>query len=495
VSSVHVFTDSESLCILALPNRLMLEGDGFLAIDEVDGAVYKVPMESLAVVLHPAMRLEQRRWENTFVNSCKDSTCFVNAETIAWTCNQKHPCLVFKSVSNDVYVYAHNVEVFSQDAPTTTMGTRFVWPMSYHGHYCSWSKVLDRGLPALEGFPPMRKCDPLAGAPDDEVEQRPRPRSIYGAVRLNDPGSTMSISDRVFFLEAITGRFVFRDATECIDSFVRHTRHRKETYPDRMRLNSQIHLCKQLQRDAYCDKMKKRAREDPSVYHYVKLRATHGIKFLASLQKAPDVSSTSSTTSTTKSKTCSHLYSVGQDALCMIIEHRISNILKTPNASQAAACFVALLSVDHMFNEIAISIASRLLAGAKQCLSDFLCTGCAPKGSCFVNGVVEKLPWLTYSRFACSPSLLLRLRPSNVHMHYFRMRMKCQLEPNVSLARAHARGAPSPCTLQDECASENGIVPSTKVKSPHSFEFCNPTGLGAMPMRIIQLYNIANGTT
>jgi len=99
----------------------MLEGDGFLAIDEVDGAVYKVPMESLAVVLHPAMRLEQRRWENTFVNSCKDSTCFVNAETIAWTCNQKHPCLVFKSVSNDVYVYAHNVEVFSQTAKLTIL--------------------------------------------------------------------------------------------------------------------------------------------------------------------------------------------------------------------------------------------------------------------------------------------------------------------------------------------------------------------------------------
>ena len=495
---VAAYTEFERSCVsvyLVNNSPMMLDcfDDGFLSVDEVDGAVYQIPVASLAVALSSGMRMNADKWESSFVQTRRDATCFLNAETISWTCGHQAPSLVFKSATSG-YIYTQTVEV-SQPSPGTSMGKRFIWPISYHAHDIVWSKVLDRTLPVLVDYPRMQKSDPgFKAIRSDAPEQRPRPRHILGAIRLDNPGISMSISDRTFFLDAITGRFVFRDATECIDSFVRHTRKRKENFPERMRFNSQLNRCKQLQRDAHCDEMKRRARADPQVYRDIKLRAVHGMRFLASLTAATKGAGTAGAAAVEPGHSSpSILDTLGPDMLESILENVVISILKTPDAKMAAARFSALVEVDKAFRAIATSISNRLLCSAHDSLREFIQTG-----RLSTDVAVERLPWLTYSRFSCSPSLILRLVDRKLaYREYLLLRLECNLESNVCVARAHARGAPSPLSFDDDdgddCESEN--VVAFKMKPSQSFEFCNLHSTGSLPLRIAQLYNIASGET
>lgn len=206
-----------------------------LAIDEVDGTVYVVPKSSMELCIRTPIELSSSQWKHDFVSSPKDSTCFVNSETLSWVSNQQLPCAVLKTIFSAQYIYVHVVCVFDTNESTNGMGSRFLWPLSYHGHDCVWSKVANSTVSALselDPYPPLKKSYERLIA-SEAVEQRPRPKHILGAVPLSNFNTQMSICDRRFFLQAITGQFVFRDATECISSFVQYTRQRKETHPVR----------------------------------------------------------------------------------------------------------------------------------------------------------------------------------------------------------------------------------------------------------------------
>ena len=432
--------------------------DYFLSIDEFDGRIYRVPKQSLVLEIRPPLRIEAHKWTNVFVDSRRDSTCFVNAETIGWISGVAGPCAVFKSKIDGQYLYANSIDVFGADS---AVGQRFLWPLSHHQHYCSWIRFCEFRFPSTEELQPIKDKFQV-------LEQRPSPSRIAGAVCLEDPGASMSELERLFFLQSITGRFIFRDARESIDSFVRHTRKRKETFPERVRFHSTVNHQKQLQRKEYCENLKTKA-NDPKLYEQVKKRALYGLAFLESLKTPPAIKVSNSNGI--------NLNSIGCDLFDFIIENVVSNILKTQNSIESAVAFRSLLLVDKHFSKTARSTANRLILDAKNSLSDFVLTGQTEYER------VERLPWIMYRRFSCSPYLLLRV---NSNVEYFKQRISCKLEPSISVARAHARGASSPC--MGVSSATNGY----QMKSSQSFEFSNPTA-GTLPMRILQLYNIANG--
>lgn len=436
----------------------------FLTIDEVDGFVYKIPNESLVLNVRSAMRIESQKWNNVFVETRRDSACFVNAETLSWVCGVAGPCKIFKTQTDGEFIYTSSIQVVG---PNSAVGNRFLWVLSHHAHYCAWLRVLDFRFPLLEGLKPIRKSEST-----DVLEQRPRAGLIAGAICLENPGLAMSELERIFFLQCITGRFIFRDASESISSFVRHTRKRKETFPDRLRFHSQINQQKQRERLIYCENLQKQAKSDPNVYYTIKKRAQHGLAFLQSLNSAATIKPSTSKTA--------DLYSLGSDIFDLIIENVVLNVMKTPNATHAANAFRSILLVDKHFKDTAISISNRLISNAKNSLSDFVLSGIAH------NERAERLPWTFYSRFACSPELLLRIDPSNYYHDLFKLRLLCKINQNISVARAHARGASSPCTTSEASGTAIKMTKST------SFEFSNPNS-ATMPMRILQLYNIANG--
>ena len=84
-----------------MPREWVLETEHppFLVIDEVDGRVYSIPQTS---VTHrdgggATHTIDFQTWVDDFVNGPKDSTCFLNAETIAWFCNKRRPTHGFRA--------------------------------------------------------------------------------------------------------------------------------------------------------------------------------------------------------------------------------------------------------------------------------------------------------------------------------------------------------------------------------------------------------------
>lgn len=496
----------------------------FLVVDEVDGRVYRVPRSSLLAGGGADHRwtttLDQNgKWVTSFVDAPNDTTCFLNAEAIAWLCNHRKPCLLFRATDGRC-VYASHMRVLNRCVSgegVQEVARRFVWPHSFHFHDEFWGhinsvhpgmdtgfRLVDNGEITVPEIAPIKKGGQAPWSSDCSSEQRPRPFHIEGAERVKNMADAMTAAERGFFLEAITGRFLFRDASESIENYVRHTKRKKETHPERVLFNSRILQHKQVQRIRHCNEMKRRAVEDPALLHDVKRRALQGMKFLESLNVQPATPSGVHVKepSVESNDGCRCFYDLGTDPVSSVLEFAVMQILKDHNPKRAAASFRTLQLVDSTFRSHTLEVATRLLQRAKETLNQFATMGSVSHAHGVLGRQPADFPWKTYKHFACSPRLLMSLLCSRqqIAKHYFVKRMESKLDQNVSLARAHARGAWS-TSCCDECedsdhscrhVAKKAAKTTSALPNCASFEVLNPSDR-ALPLRVLQLFDIAAG--
>ena len=488
-----------------------------MAIDEVDGRIYAIPHTSVthrdsgdAPVVNA---IELSAWMTNFVNSPKDSTCFLNAETVAWVCNQRRPTFGFRATDGRC-VYAMNFEVGPPFAKgqLKPAGRRFVWPCSYHyhdeffAHLKSHASTQTNESSMESTMAPVKKGGAFPVTAGFSAEQRPRPKHIVGAVPVLDAATELDEVERTFFLQAITGRFLFRDASESIENYVRHTRRKKETHPERLLFHSRMHHFKQQQRNRHCDEMKRKAVQDPTVRRDVKRIALQGMQFLESLnrQSLAPPNNTPICEQKRSTEACNSrradFYALDDDVVRLITQFYVMKCFKDPDAKRAWTSLHALKLVNRNFNAYTCLAADSRLAEASNVLWQFCRSGTLPDRS--MGHRVAELPWMSYKWFACSPHLLMNLWsiPTGQHKLYFDKRIATKLDQSVAIARAHARGARSPLTCDDDDAvndDDKSVSPNAssstaaRMRSCASFEFCNPEH--SLPTRVLELFHIAAG--
>lgn len=335
------------------------------------------------------------------------------------------------------------------------------------------------------------------------AEQRPRPRQIVGASVVLNVATELDDVERAFFLQAVTGRFLFRDASECIENYVRHTRRKKETHPERLLFNSRIRHFKQEQRDRHCDEMKRRAMCDPVFRRDVKRIALQGVQFLESLNRQPLLHANTLVyeqrkLAETRVQSRTGFYDLDSDVVGLITQSYVTVCLKDPDAKRGWASLQALKLVNKGFHAQTCLIADARIADASRALWHFYRSGTLPSSSPLGQRVAD-LPWISYKLFACSSNLLMNLKlvHRGQHLEYFAKRIATKLDQSIVLARAHARGARSPATCggaeDEDRSTSSGASASTttKMRPCSSFELCNPEN--ALSSRVLELFNLAAG--
>ena len=252
-----------------------------LIVDEVNGGVYRVDDRAISFSRSP-VEINESEWQKQFVFSNDPCYAFINPEMINhFVHRDPAPTIVFRSTKPDAYIYACHVKITSSD--NTQRGENFAFIMTHQQHYMIYEEA-KRGLrPALVFAEPIGKDEA-----DAEMQQRPRPFEIFGAVRID--GHEMQKSEREVFLELSTGSYVFRDATESMATYVRNTKRRKESVPSRLQFNSMLHVNEETKKDNYFKDLRQRALSDRTVQENVARGAQLGNKLLASLRPRPVLS-------------------------------------------------------------------------------------------------------------------------------------------------------------------------------------------------------------
>ena len=388
-----------------------------LIVDEVNGGVYRVDDRAISFSRSP-VEINESEWQKQFVFSNDPCYAFINPEMINhFVHRDPAPTIVFRSTKPDAYIYACHVKITSSD--NTQRGENFAFIMTHQQHYMIYEEA-KRGLrPALVFAEPIGKDEA-----DAEMQQRPRPFEIFGAVRID--GHEMQKSEREFFLELSTGSYVFRDATESMATYVRNTKRRKESVPSRLQFNSMLHVNEETKKDNYFKDLRQRALSDRTVQENVARGAQLGNKLLASLRPRPVLSN-------------STLDVIEMDSFLLIMESVVTRIFETRQSDTARRAFFNLCLVSKAFRVNCYSAANAILQKTKNAIGDFVNTGKMGNGQC----KFEDLSNFTYATVSCPPTALVMLSHDERYLvnDYFNKRAQSSLNSSVTWARAHARDA------------------------------------------------------
>ena len=230
--------------------------------------------------------------------------------------------------------------------------------------------------------------------------------------------------------------------------------------------------------------MKRRISEDPELRNEVKRRAMQGTALLESLKPPPPPPRNRRGTG--------RFDSLEDDTVSMIARMCVLDVLKTHDAKLAANRFCALRLVSRAFNKVMGATATSILVDASAALNAFATTGCIAPTTSVLGTTPCDLPWKTYKRFACSPALLMSLPSNDKALYtYIVRRLSCNVDCNVSAARAHARGALSPPPHADGLEDPEDRENCVGLKHSHSFEFRTAN---LRSSRVMQLFHIANAS-
>ena len=398
----------------------------FLTIDETDGSVWSIPMDSMVLETTPPPVLYES-WRKHVEKASRDAYAFVCSESIAQLNLEEGvstPIAVginFAFVSRD----SKNVVLASglnfEYAFWADFGNSFVFPFSYQRH-CQYSAQTPF---VLAGRTPLEAPDVHS---KESALRRPSPAMILNAVKIpvERYATMLSASEREFVATTPVAPYLFRDCTINLEHYWKATKLHKEHSPRRIAFKSQIKRDAERRRLMDVRVLYDRTAENPLAQKIVLRNAKIGVAALQSLQSntlavqgasasrvrlfdtddAADDAADDATNDATNDAT--HTLSLPDELSCKILEHAVSAILAMPNARASIRAFGALRLVSYRVCSEVTTFANERVFSAQRELGNFVLHGT-------VRRPLAELRCWTYSELGVTPTLLVRDDESFCH--------------------------------------------------------------------------------
>ena len=200
-----------------------------LVVDEIDQSLWQVPHSSLSAWTNH-IYIPYNTWKKHMEASSRDVFTFVNADSIAQLHTQiglklPEPSAVktTSGESGETTMLVRSISIMF--APWKDFGASFLWPLSYKNQNQLFAR-----------------SEELSGPSADNVTQRPRPRQMLGASRVDVKkfAAEMTSSEREFYATISCAPYAHRNCFKHLETYWRSTKMHKEHHPHRVALKHRL---------------------------------------------------------------------------------------------------------------------------------------------------------------------------------------------------------------------------------------------------------------